>query len=122
MKHLLTILFLGGITYGVTYPKCPDWTTFHTNNKITPDNDHINEVWRITYNLNCWEDVEFWVYNDKNEEVYHDYGTSFDSYPFWEGKIKGEYIPNGTYSYVIKAVKITTKKSVEKTGQFEMIR
>jgi gliding motility-associated-like protein len=122
MKHLLLLLLLGGITYRATYSECPDWTTFHTNNKITPNNDNINEVWKITYSLNCWKDVEFWVYNDKNEEIYHDYGSSFDLYPFWEGKIKGEYVPNGTYSYIIKATKINTGKSIEKTGQFKMIR
>lgn len=127
MKQLIIISILGCIAYGTTLlgseetqPRCPDWTTLHVNDKLTPDNDNINDTWRITYNLYCWEDVEFWVYNDKNEEVYHDYGVSFDLYPFWDGTINKKYVPDGEYSYIIKATKITTGETIEKTGHFTL--
>ena len=68
MKNLLLLLFLGSTICGATIldsiqqkTKCPYWTTFHTSDRLTPDNDNIDDTWRITYNLYCWEDVEFWI-------------------------------------------------------------
>lgn len=129
MKQLIIISILGCIAYGTTLlgsgetqPRCPDWTTFHTSDNLTPNNDNIDDTWRITYNLYCWEDVEFWIYNDKNEEVYHDYGSSFDLYPFWDGVLNKQYVPNGEYSYVITAKKITTGEVIQKTGKFTMFK
>jgi len=129
MKNLLLLLFLGSTICGATIldsiqqkTKCPDWTTFHTSDRLTPDNDNIDDTWRITYNLYCWEDVEFWIYNEENEEIYHDYGSSFDLYPFWDGVLNKQYIPNGEYSYVITAKKITTGEVIQKTGKFTMFK
>lgn len=126
MKHLLIIL-LSGFTFGATYlkfnddsDKCPDWTGFHTNRQITPNGDNIDEEWRITYNLYCWEEVEFWIYNSVGVEIYHNVGDSFDLYPFWDGTINGELVPSGEYSYLITAIKTDTGELREKRGSFKM--
>lgn len=129
MKELLATaamaaayFLLMGLGFNTDQSACPDWTGFHTNRQLTPNGDNIDEEWRITYNLYCWEDVEFWIYNSEGEVVYHNVGDSFDLYPFWDGTIMGEYVPNGEYSYLIKAIKTDTGELREKKGSFRMIK
>ena len=127
MKHLLLIpalasayFLLMGLGFSTDQSACPDWTGFHTNRQLTPNGDNIDEEWRITYNLYRWEEVEFWIYNPVGVEVYHNVGDSFDLYPFWDGKIMGEWAPNGEYSYLITAIKTDTGELREKRGSFKM--
>ena len=124
MKYLLLILIFGA-TYlesNTQSKECSEWTRLHTDKILTPDGDNINDEWRITYDLYCWEDVEFWIYDSEGKEVYHDFGESFDLYPYWDGTMKGEYVPNGQYFYTINAVKINTGVLTEKKGSFKIFK
>lgn len=103
---------------------CPDWTTIHAPNVFTPNNDGINDAWKLIYDLNCWEDVEFWVYNRWGEEVYHAYGESFDSYPYWDGSINGGnyYVSDGVYTYIFRGKKIGQSEIISMTGHISILR
>ena len=103
---------------------CPDWTTIHIPNTFTPNNDGFNDVWKIMYDFYCWEDVEFWIYNRWGEEIYHNYGDSFDSYPFWDGSVRGgdHYVSDGVYVYIVQGKKVGRAEVVKKQGHISVFR
>ena len=103
---------------------CPDWTTLHIPNTFTPNNDGFNDTWQIIYDLYCWEDVEFWIYNRWGEEIYHDYGSSFDSYPFWDGSVRGGdyYVADGVYVYIVQGKKVGRAEVVKEQGHITVFR
>ena len=103
---------------------CPDWTTIHAPNTFTPNNDGINDVWKLIYDLNCWEDVEFWIYNRWGNEIYHAYGDSFDSYPYWDGSVNGgnHYVSDGVYVYTFKGKRIGRAEVIQESGHVTVFR
>jgi len=106
---------------------CPDWTTIHVPNVFTPNNDGINDVWKLIYDLNCWEDVEFWIYNRWGNEIYYAEGDSYDSYPYWDGSVQGwhsgnHYVPDGVYVYTFKGKRIGRTDVVQKSGHITILR
>jgi len=103
---------------------CPDWTTLHIPNTFTPNNDGINDVWKIIYDLDCWENVEFRIFNRWGEEIYYGNGDWFDSYPFWGGNVNGgdHYVSDGVYVYMVKAKKVGSVKVIELTGHITVFR
>ena len=103
---------------------CPDWTTIHISNAFTPNNDGINDTWQLIYDLDCWETVEFWIYNRWGNEVYHKTNASFDSYPYWNGSVKdsNHYVSDGVYIYVVHAKKFGSTQHFNKTGHVSVFR
>lgn len=103
---------------------CPDWTTIHIPNTFTPNNDGINDVWQIIYDLDCWENVEFWVYNRWGGQVYHGYGSSFDGYPYWDGSVNdgNYYVQDGVYVYIVQGKKIGRAEVVKEQGHISVFR
>ena len=104
--------------------ECPDWTTLHIPNTFTPNNDGVNDVWQIVHDLECWEDIEFWIYNRWGNLIYHDYGSSFDSYPFWDGSVNGgdHYVQDGTYVYIVQGKKVGRVDVVKEQGHLTIFR
>lgn len=104
--------------------ECPDWTTIHAPNTFTPNNDGINDVWKIIYDLNCWEDLEFRIFNRWGNEVYYNEGDSFDSYPYWDGSVNGgsHYVSDGVYVYIITAKKVGSALVIEERGHITIFR
>ena len=103
---------------------CPDWTTIHAPNTFTPNNDGINDVWKLIYDLGCWEDIEFWIYNRWGNEIYHAYGDSFDSYPYWDGSVNGgnHYVSDGVYVYTFKGKRIGRAEAIQESGHISVFR
>ena len=103
---------------------CPDWTTIHAPNTFTPNNDGINDVWKLIYDLGCWEDVEFWIYNRWGDEVYHAEGDSYDSYPYWDGSVQGgsHYVSDGVYVYTFKGKRIGRAEVIQESGHITVFR
>jgi gliding motility-associated-like protein len=103
---------------------CPDWTTIHAPNVFTPNNDGINDVWLLKYDLGCWEDVEFWIYNRWGVEIYHAYGDSFDGYPYWDGSVQGGdyYVSDAVYVYTFKGKKIGRADVTQESGHITILR
>ena len=104
--------------------ECPDWTTIHIPNTFTPNNDGFNDVWLMKYDLDCWVDVEFMIYNRWGDKIYHSFGSLFDSYPYWDGSINGgnHYASDGVYAYIFKARKEGKAEVVRKTGHITIFR
>ena len=103
---------------------CPDWTTIHIPNTFTPNNDGMNDVWMIKYDLYCWEEVEFKIFNRWGDLIYKGYGSSFDSYPFWDGSVMGgdHYVSDGVYVYVVKGKRIGQPYDIQKAGHITVFR
>ena len=103
---------------------CPDWTSIYAPNVFTPNNDGINDVWLLKYDLGCWEDVEFWIYNRWGVEIYHAYGDSFDGYPYWDGSVQGGdyYVSDAVYMYTFKGKKIGRTDVIQESGHITILR
>ncbi len=104
--------------------ECPDWTTIHIPNTFTPNNDGFNDVWLMKYDLNCWEDIEFEIYNRWGTKIYHSFGSLFDSYPYWDGSINGgnHYAVDGVYAYIFKARRKGRAEVIKKSGHITILR
>lgn len=103
---------------------CPDWTTIHIPNTFTPNNDGTNDVWKLVYDLDCWENVEFTIFNRWGAEIYYGRGDWFESYPFWDGSVNGgnHYVSDGVYVYLVKGKKVGRVEVVEATGHISVFR
>ncbi len=64
---------------------------------ITPDNDGNNDTWDIGY-ATKYPNVQVFIFNRWGNEVYKSKIPYNDS---WDGKYNDEYLPTGTYYYVI---------------------
>ena len=103
---------------------CPDWTSIYIPNTFTPNNDGFNDVWKVILDLNCWYDVEFQIYNRWGDKIYHGYGDSFDSYPYWDGSIDdgNHYAADGVYTYIVRANKLNSAEVFRKSGHLTIFR
>jgi gliding motility-associated-like protein len=103
--------------------ECWPWTVFIPNT-FTPNNDGINDVWKMIYDLNCWVDVEFRVFNRWGSEIYHGYGDDFDSYPYWNGSVNNgtSYVSDGVYTYTFYARKWNSPEVYQRTGHITIFR
>jgi len=64
---------------------------------VTPDNDGENDTWKIGYYLK-YEKVQVKIYNRWGNEVY---SSSIPYMDDWNGFYKNDFLPTGTYYYVI---------------------
>ncbi len=64
---------------------------------ITPDNDGNNDTWDIGF-ATKYPKVQVFIFNRWGNEVYKSAIPYDDS---WDGKYNNEYLPTGTYYYVI---------------------
>ena len=103
---------------------CPEWTTIHIPNTFTPNGDNFNDVWMMKYDLNCWVDVEFMIYNRWGTKIYHSFGSLFDSYPYWDGSINdgNHYASDGVYAYIFKARRKGSTEVVKESGHITIFR
>jgi gliding motility-associated-like protein len=103
---------------------CPDWASIYIPNTFTPNNDGINDVFMMMYDLNCWVDVEFKIFNRWGDIIYEGEGDSFDSYPFWDGSIWGgsAYASDGVYIYTFYAKKVGSVEVYRKSGHLSLLR
>ena len=103
--------------------ECYPWTVYIPNT-FTPNNDGLNDTWQIMYDLECWLNIEFWVFNRWGNEIYHNYGNFYDSYPYWDGSVNdgGYYAPDGVYYYIVNAQKYNSPVILKKTGTITLFR
>ena len=103
--------------------ECWPWTVYIPNT-FTPNNDGINDVWKIVYNLDCWVDVEFQIFNRWGNKVYHGYGEDFNSFPFWDGSVNGGdyYASDGVYVYTFYGRKENSPEVLEESGYITIFR
>ena len=96
---------------------CPDWATLFIPNTFTPNNDGLNDAWKVEYDLDCWEYVEFEIFNRWGGRVF--YGDTF-----WDGSINGGsyYVADGVYTYTVKAKRYDRPNIIQKSGHITVFR
>ena len=103
--------------------ECWPWTVYIPNT-FTPNSDGINDVWKIVYNLDCWVDVEFQIFNRWGNKIYHGYGEDYNSFPFWDGSVSGGdyYVSDGVYVYTFYGRKEDSPGILEESGYITIFR
>jgi len=103
--------------------ECWPWTVYIPNT-FSPNNDGLNDTWQIIYNLDCWVDVEFKIFNRWGEMIYHGYDFNFSSYPFWDGSINGGeyYAVDGVYVYTFYGRREDSPEILEESGTISIFR
>ena len=96
MTYTLTVTARGGCSFSdivfvklLKFPKIP--------NTFTPNNDGINDTWRIDY-LNTYPDNRVQVFTRTGQLVFESRGYDTP----WNGTIKGKPLPFDTYYYIIE--------------------
>jgi len=105
------------------YP-CLGNESIYVPNTFTPNNDGVNDVWKILYDLDCWEDVEFKIFNRWGQNIYTGYDDGFDGYPFWDGTVNGGsyLVSDGIYYYEVKGKKTDSPVIVKEAGHITVFR
>lgn len=67
-------------------------------NTFTPNEDGINDTWKILY-LESYPECRIRVFNRDGQAIYESLGYKV---PGWDGKYNGKKLPFGTYYYVIE--------------------
>ena len=102
---------------------CWPWAVYIPNT-FTPNNDGINDTWQIVYNLDCWVDVEFKIFNRWGNMIYHGYDFNFSSYPSWDGSVNdgGYYVSDGVYLYTFYGRRSESPEILEESGHITIFR
>ena len=103
--------------------ECWPWTVYIPNT-FTPNNDGLNDTWQIIYDLDCWVDIEFKIFNRWGVQIYNGFGEDFDTYPYWNGSINGGdyYASDGVYLYTFYGRKSESPEILEESGYITIFR
>jgi gliding motility-associated-like protein len=66
-------------------------------NTFTPNNDGVNDIWEIKF-LEFYKNARIKIFNRYGQPVWESLGYAKP----WDGKMKGQDLPPGTYYYVIE--------------------
>jgi gliding motility-associated-like protein len=96
MTYRLTVTVRGGCSASdevfvklLKFPVIP--------NSFTPNNDGINDTWRIDY-LNTYPNNRVQVFTRTGQQVFESRGYDKP----WDGTLKGKPLPIDTYYYIIE--------------------
>ncbi len=94
-------------------------TTLYAPNTFTPNNDGVNDVWRIVYDSDCWRDIRFTIYNRWGDIVFA--GINDD---FWDGSFNGgsHYVADGVYTYTLVGRRDDVIDLVQTNGHITIFR
>ena len=98
--------------------ECWPWNVFIPN-VMTPNNDGWNDVWKPIYDLDCWVDVEFKIYNRWGSLVFEGWEDGY-----WDGSNKGgpSYVADGVYVYTFRARKWNSAEVYMRNGHITILR
>jgi len=88
-------------------------------NAFTPNNDGLNDVWRVITEVDCWNKWELIIYNRWGQVVYE----MNDPSQVWDGSFRGSdyYASDGVYAFTLRGV-AWNLSSVETTGFITILR
>ncbi len=88
-------------------------------NAFSPNNDGLNDVWRVITEEDCWNTWEILIFNRWGQVVYE-----MDSpNEFWDGSFRNgdHYTSNGVYAYTLRGV-AWNLSTIETTGIITVLR
>lgn len=88
-------------------------------NAFTPNNDGLNDAWRVITEVDCWNKWELIIYNRWGQVVYE----MDDPSQVWDGSFRGgdHYVSDGVYAYTLRAV-AWNLETIEITGMITVLR
>lgn len=86
-------------------------------NAFTPNQDGLNDVFRIIKTLNIAEVLDVFVFNRWGQKIYEGHNTA----AFWDGTFNGQPQDLGVYVYVIRAV-TRDGNEITETGNVTLLR
>jgi len=88
-------------------------------NAFTPNNDGLNDAWRVITEVECWNKWELLIYNRWGQVVYE----MDDPSQVWDGSFRGgdHYVSDGVYAYTLRAV-AWNLETIELTGFITVLR
>jgi gliding motility-associated-like protein len=88
-------------------------------NAFTPNNDGLNDAWRVITEVDCWNKWELTIYNRWGQVVYE----IDDPSQVWDGSFRGgdHYVSDGVYAYTLRAV-AWNLETIELTGFITVLR
>lgn len=94
-------------------------TTLYAPNTFTPNNDGVNDVWKIVYESTCWNQIDFTIYNRWGDVVFR--GADDE---FWDGSMmNGDYyVADGVYTYTLVARRRYNLEYLQSTGTISVFR
>jgi len=111
-EYFLEVEDASGCTASTTYIVVPYCAPPVPPNAFSPNGDGVNDLWTVG-GLEDDPDAKIHVYNRFGVSVFD--GSA--KQPFWNGKVKGADVPDGTYYYVV-----TRKSAKPLTGSLVLIR
>ena len=98
---------------------CSDWTSVYLPNTFTPNNDGVNDVWKIVYESTCWKQIDFTIYNRWGDVVFR--GADDE---FWDGSLNGGsyYVADGVYTYTLVGRREESLEYIQKSGMITVFR
>ncbi len=87
-------------------------------NSFTPDDDGLNDKFRVVFNNNSVEEYEIYIFNRWGELLYNSQEIDFE----WDGTHNGEEVPNGVYVWRIIGKEKLSTESFEKIGHVTLTR
>lgn len=88
-------------------------------NAFSPNNDGLNDAWRVLTEEDCWNTWELIIYNRWGQVVYEMDSPS----QVWNGSFRGGdyYVSDGVYAYTLRGV-AWNLSTVETTGFITVLR
>jgi gliding motility-associated-like protein len=95
---------------------CPEDAVFIPNT-FTPNDDGLNDVFRVSTLGQCLESFEMTLFDRWGETIF----TTKDLEEGWDGTIKGVLAKDDVYAWLVKFTMVN-KKSYTKTGHVTLIK
>ena len=94
-------------------------TNIYVPNTFTPNNDGINDVWKPMYNSECWNAIDFTIYNRWGNVVFRGLNDEV-----WDGSMmNGDYyVADGVYTYTLVARRHHKIEYLQSTGTISVFR
>ena len=87
-------------------------------NAVTPNNNGINDAWRVYADPSCFTDVSIRIFNRGGELI-----REFDHLGYqWDGSVDQAMAPDGVYVYVVRMRFTNSAQWYEKAGHITLLR
>ena len=108
----------GTCIYEIDICEEPDLHTFIPN-AISPNNDGLNDVWKVVTQSDCWKQWKVQIYNRWGSLIWE----SEDPDAVWTASNDGSkyYVSDGVYVYTITGV-AWNNKPIQKSGYISVFR